>query len=152
MQSNSDFEEILLAFNAAGVKYLVIGAFALAAYTRPRATGDIDLWVEASPDNARRVFSALVSFGAPLEDVSETTFAETDIVFQIGIAPIRIDILTGIDGVSFDEAWPNRTPAMIGTVPTHVIGRSDLKRNKAAAGRPQDLADIARLESDAGDG
>jgi len=149
MQSNSDFEEILLAFNAASVRYLVIGAYAVAAYARPRATGDIDLWVESSADNARRVYGALVSFGAPLNGVSESTFAEPDIVFQMGVAPIRIDILTGIDGITFAEAWPNRTPSIIGGVPVHIIGRSDLRRNKAASGRPQDLADIERLESDA---
>ena len=149
MQSNSDFEEILLAFNAASVKYLVVGAYALAAYARPRATGDIDLWVEASAENARRVYRALVTFGAPLDGISEVTFAERDIVFQMGIAPIRIDILTGIDGVTFADAWPNRTPSIIGSVPVHVIGKSDLKRNKSATGRTQDLADLERLESDA---
>jgi hypothetical protein len=149
MKSNSDFEEILLAFNAASVKYLVVGAYALAAYARPRATGDIDLWVEASAENARRVYRALVTFGAPLDGISEVTFAERDIVFQMGIAPIRIDILTGIDGVTFADAWPNRTPSIIGSVPVHVIGKSDLKRNKSATGRTQDLADLERLESDA---
>jgi hypothetical protein len=148
MQSNSDFEEMLLAFNAANVKYLVIGAFALAAYARPRATGDIDLWVETSAVNARRVFRALASFGAPLEGISETTFTEPNLVFQMGIAPVRIDILTSIDGVSFDDAWPNRTASTIGTVAAYVIGRADLKRNKAATGRPRDLADIERLDSD----
>jgi hypothetical protein len=91
----------VLAFNAASVKYLVIGAYALAAYARPGATGDIDLWVESNADNARHVYDASVSFGAPLDDVSETTFAEPDIAFQMGVAPIRIDILTGIDGITF---------------------------------------------------
>jgi hypothetical protein len=148
MQNNSDFEEILLAFNAASVKYLVISAYALAAYARPRATGDIDLWVESNADNARRIYDALMSFGAPLDSVTKTTFAESDIVFQIGVAPIRIDILSGIDGITFAEAWPNRTPSKIGSVPVHIIGRSDLKRNKAASARPQDLADIERLEAD----
>jgi hypothetical protein len=142
----------LLAFNAAGVKYLVIGAFAVAAYGRPRATGDIDLWIGTDKDNATRVFTALASFGAPLDGISDATFTEPDIVFQIGIAPVRIDILTGIDGVSFDEAWPNRTPSKIGSVSAFVIGRADLKRNKAATGRAQDLADIERLDSDAAPG
>jgi hypothetical protein len=119
MQSNSDFEEILLAFNATGVNYLVIGAYALAVYTRPRATGDIDLWVEASADNARRVYEALARFGAPLDSITETTFTESNIVFQIGIAPIRIDIRTDIDGITFSEAWPNRISSFIGSVPIH---------------------------------
>jgi hypothetical protein len=148
MQSNSDFEEILLAFNVAGVKYLVVGAYAVAAHSRPRATGDIDLWVEASADNSRRVFRALAAFGAPMEHVDEQTFREADIVLQIGVPPIRIDVLTGIDGISFDEAWPNRVPSTVGKAPTHVLGRVDLIRNKKASGRAKDLADLERLERD----
>jgi hypothetical protein len=150
MQSNSDFEEILLAFNAAGVRYLVVGAYAVAAHSRPRATGDIDLWVELSQENARRVFRALATFGAPLDGLSEATFLEPEIVFQIGVAPIRIDVLTSIDGLSFSEAWPNRVASTIGGVATHVIGRLDLVRNKKASGRPRDLADLERLEHDMG--
>jgi hypothetical protein len=148
MQSNSDFEEILLAFNAASVDYLVVGAYAVAAHARPRATGDIDLWVERSADNARRVFRALAGFGAPLDGISEGTFREPDIVFQIGVAPVRIDILTSIDGLSFAQAWPNRVAATIGDVPTQVLGRLDLIRNKKASGRPKDFADLERLERD----
>jgi hypothetical protein len=148
MQSNSDFEEILLAFNAAEVNYLVVGAYAVAAHARPRATGDIDLWVEVSPENAQRVLRALARFGAPMDEINEATFREAEIVLQIGVAPIRIDILTSIDGVSFDEAWPNRVASTIGDVPTHVLGRLDLIRNKRAAGRPKDLADLERLERD----
>src|SRR5450755_2182304 len=135
MQSNSDFEEILLAFNAAGVKYLVVGAYAVAAHSRPRATGDIDLWVEASVENARRVFRALAAFGAPMERVDEQTFYEPDIVFQMGVPPIRVDVLTAIDGISFDEAWPNRVASTVGNVATQVLGRADLIRNKKASGR-----------------
>ena len=149
MQSNSDFEDILLAFNAEGVKYLVVGAYAVAAHSRPRATGDIDLWIEASPENARRVFRALAAFGAPMEDLDERTFFEPDIVFQIGVPPIRIDVLTGIDGVSFAQAWPNRVASKVGKAPTNVLGRADLLRNKKASGRAKDLADIERLERDA---
>ena len=148
MQGNSDFEEILLAFNAAEVNCLVVGAYAVAAYSRPRATGDIDLWVDLSADNARRVFHALARFGAPLEGVSEDTFREPEIAFQIGVAPVRIDVLTSIDGLSFDEAWPNRVASSVGDVPTHVLGRLDLIRNKKASGRPKDLADLERLEHD----
>lgn len=148
MQSYSDFEEILLAFNAAGVKYLVVEAYAVAAYARPRATGDIDLWVETSPGNARRVFRALAAFGAPLDQIDERTFSEPDIIFQIGVPPIRVDVLTAIDGISFNEAWPNRVASVIGKVPIDVIGRDDLMRNKRATGRAQDLADLERLEAD----
>jgi hypothetical protein len=148
MQSNFDFEEILLAFNAAGVKYLVVGAYAVAAHSRPRATGDIDLWVEASAENARRVFRALAAFGAPMEHVDEQTFREPDIVFQMGVPPIRIDVLTAIDGISFEEAWPNRVASTVGNVATQVLGRADLIRNKKASGRAKDLADLERLGRD----
>jgi hypothetical protein len=148
MQSNSDFEEILLAFNAAGVSYLVVGAFAVAAFSRPRATGDIDLWVDRDRANARRVYLALAQFGAPMDGLTESTFTEPDIVFQIGMPPIRIDILTGIDGVSFDQAWPKRISAPIGAVTAPIISRDDLIRNKRASARPQDLADLERLERD----
>jgi hypothetical protein len=148
MQSNSDFEEILLAFNAAEVNYLVVGAYAVAAHSRPRATGDIYLWVDPSAANARHVFRAPAYFGAPLEGIGEDTFGEPEIVFQIGVAPVRIDVLTSIDGLSFDEAWPNRLASTIGDVPTQVLGRLDLIRNKKASGRPRDLADIERLERD----
>jgi hypothetical protein len=149
MQTNSDFEDILLAFNDAGVKYLVVGAYAVAAHSRPRATGDIDLWVEASAENARCVFRALAAFGAPMEKVDEQTFSDLDIVFQIGLPPIRIDVLTSIDGVSFDRAWPNRVASTIGRVTTQVIGRLDLLQNKKMSGRAKDLADIERLTRDA---
>ena len=148
MRSNSDFEEILLAFNAAEVRYLVVGAYAVAAHARPRATSDIDLWVDGTDENARRVFDALIAFGAPTEHLDERTFTEPDIVFQIGVAPVRVDILTGIDGVTFDEAWPNRVPSRVGAANVHVIGRADLLRNKRASGRAQDLADLERLERD----
>ncbi len=148
MQSYSDFEEMLRAFNDAGVRYLVVGAFAVAAYSRPRATGDMDLWVDSRPENATRVYRALAAFGAPLGQIDERTFQEPDIIFQIGVPPIRIDILTGIDGVAFDEAWPHRFPSTIGAVPVSVLGRDDLIANKRASGRAKDLADIEQLERD----
>lgn len=148
MQSYSDFEEILREFNDAGVKYLVIGAFAVAAYARPRATGDIDIWVESSADNAARVYRALLRFGAPADHLDEQTFTEADIVFQIGVPPIRVDILTGISGVEFADAWPNRVRTAIGQIAVDIIGRDDLVQNKRASARPKDLADIALLEAD----
>ncbi len=148
MQSFSDFEEILQAFNDARVKYLIIGAYAVAAYARPRSTGDIDIWVEASTENARCVYRALAVFGAPMDTLTAETFVEPNIVFQIGVPPIRIDVLSGIDGVTFSEAWPNRISSKIGSVAVQLIGRDDLIRNKRAAGRFQDLADIERIEAD----
>jgi len=148
MQSHSDFEEMLQSFDNAGVRFLVVGAYAVAAHSRPRATGDIDLWVERSEENARRIYRALAQFGAPMEQIDERTFVEADVIFQIGVPPVRIDILTGIDGVTFEEAWPNHIDARIGNVMTRMIGFADLIRNKRASGRPKDLADIERLERD----
>lgn len=146
MQSNSDFEDILLAFNAAGVKYLVVGAYAVGAHSRPRATGDIDLWVDISPENAARIYLALAEFGAPMDHIDKQTFCEPDIVLQIGVPPRRVDILTAIDGLSFAQAWPNRISSAIGRAPTQVLGRADLIRNKKASGRAKDLADLERIE------
>jgi len=148
MQSYSDFEEMLLAFNGAGVKYLVVGAYAVAVYARPRATGDIDLWVEATAENAARVFRALAAFGAPLDHVDEQTFTEPEIIFQIGVPPIRVDVMTSIDDVAFEDAWPNRVASVVGEVPVAIIGREDLIRNKTATGRAKDLADLELLQND----
>jgi hypothetical protein len=139
---------MLQAFDDAGVRFLIVGAYAVAAHARPRATGDIDIWVERSEDNARRIYQALAHFGAPMGQIDERTFIEEDVIFQIGVPPVRIDILTGIDGVAFDEAWPNRIEANVGRVTTRMIGRLDLIRNKRASGRPKDLADLERLERD----
>ena len=102
---NRDFVEMLAALSAAGADFLVVGAYALAAHGRPRATGDLDLLVRATPANARRVWAALQTFGAPLDDLTLDDLTSSDLVYQIGVAPTRIDLLTGLTGVGFDEAW-----------------------------------------------
>lgn len=140
-----DFRDILSAFNAAHVEYLIVGAYALSAHGLPRATGDMDLWIRPAPDNAERVWRALAEFGAPLERLSHADFTQADIVVQIGVSPHRIDLLTSIDGVAFDEAWPERVAVPIDGLEVPVISRRHLIANKRATGRPQDLADIARL-------
>jgi len=145
---NPDFVEMLSALRDAGAEYLVVGAHALAAHGRPRATGDLDLWVRSTTDNARRVHAALQEFGAPLDDLSVHDLSAPDLVYQIGVAPARIDILTSVTGVGFDEAWPGRIMVRIAHLDVPVIGREALIRNKRAAGRPRDLADIAELEAD----
>jgi hypothetical protein len=144
---NRDFEEILSELSAAGAEFLVVGAHALAAHDRPRSTGDLDIWVRADRANAERVWAALSMFGAPLHDLSLEDLAEPGIVFQMGLPPYRIDILTEISGVTFDEAWPNRIINEFEGKPYPVIGRLDLIRNKRAAGRPKDLVDADELES-----
>lgn len=143
---NPDFRDLLSTFNAHSVEYLVVGAYALAAHGRVRATGDLDLWVRATPDNAARVVNALTKFGAPLHDLTLTDLSHPGTVFQIGVAPLRVDILTGIDGVTFDDAWPARVQTKVFGQPVAVISIEHLIRNKRAVGRAQDLADLEWLE------
>jgi hypothetical protein len=139
---------MLSAFNDEKVEYMIVGAYAMAAHGVVRATGDIDLWIRASEDNARRAWRALASFGAPLSGLKEEDIAVHGTVFQIGVAPSRIDILTSIDGVGFADAWNQRVEVEVEGIRVNVIGRSHLIANKKTVGRPQDLADIARLESE----
>lgn len=141
-----DFRDLLSTFNAHRVDYLVVGAHALAAHGHVRATGDLDVWVRAGPGNARRVLEALRAFGAPLQDLSEEDLTRPGTVFQIGIAPIRIDVLTNIDGVEFDEAWADRTTANFVDLAVPVLSARHLIRNKRTVGRTQDLADVEWLE------
>ncbi len=143
---NRDFAEMLAALSEARAAFMVIGAHAVAVYGRPRATGVLDIWILPTRENAERVWEALTAFGAPLHQISIDDLASDDIVFQIGVAPNRIDFLTTIGGVSFDEAWPRRAKVELWNLTVPVIGRDDLIRSKRAAGRPQDLADLADLE------
>lgn len=143
---NRDFAEMLDALLAAGAEFLIVGAHALAAHGRPRATGDLDIWVRPSGENAERVWRALVRFGAPLTELRIDDLAAPEVVFQIGIAPARIDILTSVTGLQFEEAWPRRQIIEIEGRLLPFLSREDLIRNKSALGRPRDLADIDDLE------
>lgn len=143
---NPDYRDMLSALSAENVEFLLVGAFAMAAHGLVRATGDMDLWIRATPENAQRAWRALRAFGAPLFDISIVDLSTPDVVFQIGVAPTRIDILTSIDGIIFDEAWPHRLLLPVGDHTVPVISKADLVRNKRAAGRPKDLADVAWLE------
>jgi hypothetical protein len=145
---NRDFVEMLSALCVAGVEFLLVGAHALAAYGRPRATGDLDLWVRPTKENASRVMQALRAFGAPLFNLTVEDLSAPDNVFQIGVAPCRIDLLTAISGVDFETAWSQRTSLNVEGLSVPCIGRADLLRNKRAVGRPRDLADVAELESE----
>ena len=143
---NQDFKDLLSAFNGAGVEFLVVGAHALAAHGHIRATKDLDVWVRPDPANAHRLMLALHAFGAPTQAINESEFTEPGITFQIGVEPVRIDILTDIDGVSFEAAWRNRVSAEYGDTRVFVLSREDFIANKRASARPQDLADIEALE------
>lgn len=143
----TDFRDLLRVFVAHDVRFLVVGAYALAVLGRPRATGDLDVWIDATPDNAPRVLTALREFGAPLHDLDEAELSRPGIVYQIGLPPLRIDVLTTIDGVEFRAAWRKRISADFDGVEVPVIGRSDFIANKRATGRLKDLADAERLEA-----
>jgi hypothetical protein len=143
---NRDFVEMLSALSEAGAEFLIVGAHAVAAHGFPRATGDLDIWVRPSRTNAERVLSAVKAFGAPLFDLTIDDLSQPGVVFQIGIVPCRIDLLTAISGVEFDEAWARRIPLSIEGLAINCIGREDLLANKRATGRAKDLADVAALE------
>lgn len=151
---NPDFEEMLRALCDVNAEFMVIGAHAVAVYARPRATGDLDIWVGRTPENAERVWKALATFGAPLDRLTLEDLTSDDIVFQIGVSPSRIDVLTTIGGVEFADAWGRREEVELWGLTVPVISREDLIRSKRAVGRERDLADVAELEraSDAGSG
>ena len=143
---NRDFVEMLFALSETGSDFLIVGAYAVAAHGHPRATGDLDIWVRPSPENAERVLQALQAFGAPLSNLSREDLTHPDTVFQIGVSPFRIDILTSITGVDFEQAWKNKMTISIEGRPVFCIGLDDLLLNKKATARAKDLADVDALE------
>ncbi|MFO0960595.1 MAG: hypothetical protein U0800_24695 [Isosphaeraceae bacterium] len=143
---NPDFRDLLSVFNARGVEYLVVGAHALAAHGLVRATKDLEVWVRPDPVNADRVIRSLKEFGAPLADLTADDLSRPGLIFQIGVAPIRIDVITMIDGVEFSEAWGDRLVARFADQEVGVLSRHHLITNKRAAGRGQDLLDVQWLE------
>jgi hypothetical protein len=143
---NPDFKDILSCLNDQEVKFIIVGAYALAAHGLPRATGDIDIWVENSSDNAQKIMRALVRFGAPISGLSEDDFVSRDMIVQLGVEPCRIDLLTSIDGVEFDMAWKNRITITIADMELPVLSKAELLQNKLAANRDKDKSDIAWLQ------
>lgn len=139
---NPDFVDLLRAFSEAEVRFLVVGAYALAHHGRPRATGDLDVWVHATAENAPRVMRALEGFGAPLDQVTEDDFARPGVVFQMGVPPGRIDILTELTGLHFEDAWATRERGAFGDLAVDFIGRDAFILNKRETGRTKDLGDI----------
>lgn len=146
MPANPDFVDLFAELNAAGAEYLLVGGYALAVHDAPRFTADLDVWVQPSPENASRVHLALVRFGAPVHELTQDDLATPGVVFQVGVRPNRIDILTSIDGVAFEDAWPERIETTFGGQPVHVIGRRHLIANKRATGRERDRLDAEQLE------
>lgn len=145
---NRDFRDLLAACNDAEVRYLVVGAYAVTFHARPRFTKDLDVWVDPTPDNAARVVRALAAFGAPLtaNGVTANDFTNPDIVYQMGVPPNRIDVLTSVAALEFASCWQRRVESTYGDVPVHYLAREDLIANKRAVARPQDLLDVEALE------
>jgi hypothetical protein len=145
-----DFHDVLTELVRSGARFLVVGAHALSAHGVPRATVDLDLWVAADPDNADRVYSALAAFGAPLDalGVTRADFQKPDIVIQFGLPPLRIDVMTSVSGLTFEEAWRTRVEGQIEGVRVPLLDRASFIRNKRASGRKKDLADLELLGAD----
>jgi hypothetical protein len=143
----ADFRDFLSALNTFDVRYIVVGAHALAAHGVPRVTGDLDVWVAATEVNASRIWAALAHFGAPLASLSihESDFVRPDCVVQLGLPPYRIDIMTAISGVEFSNAWERRVFGQLFDVEVSFLSRADFMQNKRASGRPKDLEDIRSL-------
>lgn len=142
---NSYFSDLLRLFNASNVRYLVIGGYALVQYAEPRYTKDLGLWVSTDAANVDAVYKALPAFGAPLEGMTEKDFAEDGYFYQMGIPPVRVDILMGIPGLQFNEAWERRNQVVFDQLPVNFISKDDLITAKRAAGRPQDIIDADLL-------
>jgi len=146
MLTNSDFRELLKLFEKHKIRYLVVGVYAVMKYSEPRFTKDLNLWIATDPENANSVYVALKEFGAPLANLMPDDFTRQDCFYQMGIAPLRVDIMMSIPGVEFEEAWKNREVVELDNLKIPFISRSDLIRAKEASGRPQDKIDIDRLK------
>ena len=142
---NSDFTELLKLFNDNNVRYLVIGGYALIQYAEPRYTKDLDLWISTDANNAAAIYNALKTFGAPLTDLTEDDFSEEGYFYQLGVPPVRVDILMGIPGGDFAQSWRNRNEIDFGGLVVPFISKDDLIKSKKASGRPQDLIDADLL-------
>ena len=140
-----DFREFLKLLNSEKVEYLVVGGYAVSQHGYPRPTGDLDIWIDSTAENAARVYDALRAFGAPLTDLAPSELTQPDLVYQIGVPPRRIDVLTSLTGLSFEEAWNTKVAGRIGEIDCFFIGRDALIRNKRTLGRARDLADLEML-------
>jgi len=145
MRVEKDFKEFIELLNKNEVRYLIVGGFAFSYYAEPRFTKDIDFFIEASAENAERILKTLEEFGFKSKSINDQDFQEPGQIIQLGNAPLRIDLITSIDGVDFASAWKNRTEGHYGQIPAYFISKPDLIENKRALGRAQDIADIEKL-------
>jgi hypothetical protein len=147
MTLSKDWREFLELLNSRGVDYVIVGAQSLAFHGRPRHTGDLDILVRPTPDNARVLLALLNQFGFEQSSFKETDFLQPEQIIQLGRVPNRIDLLTSLTGVAPDEAFDAKVSAIIDGIPVFILGKDALIRNKRAVGRPQDLADLSALEA-----
>ena len=145
MEAQPDFRDLLALFNEQRVEYLIVGAYALAFHGVPRFTGDLDLYVRPDPANAQRVLKALEIFGFRFPELTADDFVHSDRVVQLGVAPVRVDLLTSLSGLTWDEADRGKAAGVYGDVPVSYLGRDQYIANKRAVGRLKDLADIEAL-------
>lgn len=154
MAENPHYRELLQVLNELEVQYLIVGGYAVMKYTEPQYTKDLDLWINNSQQNSLRVFEALKKFGAPLESdgITPPTFTQPKLTYQIGVAPVRVDILTEITAVEFSAAWKNRVQGTVFGIPVHFISLDHLITNKRATGRTSDLEQLTRIPKKAESG
>ena len=145
MEVHPDFRDLLALLNEHEVEYLIVGGYALAFHGVPRFTGDIDVFVRPEPKNAKRILDALSDFGFQFSNLNVDDFLSPDKVIQLGLPPVRIDLLTSISGVSWEEAQAHKEPGVFNDVPVFYIGRNEFIANKRAAARMKDLADLEAL-------
>jgi hypothetical protein len=145
---NSDFRDLLRSLNVGGVRYLIVGGYAVMAHTEPRYTKDLDLWIEPEVQNARAMLAALAAFGAPVTGVTAEDFTEPEVFFQIGVDPVRIDILTSVTGLDFGAAWSRKVSMGFDGEQCPVLCRDDVIASKVASARPIDIMDVRSLKGD----
>jgi len=145
MHLDRDFSEFIECLRDHDVRFLVVSGYAVAAHGHPRYTGDLDIWVQPSVDNAARLLNALAAFGFGSVGLTANDFTAVNQVIQLGYPPLRIDLLTSIDGVEFESCYASRLDVMVDDIAVSFIGLAELRLNKEASGRPQDRADLAAL-------
>ncbi len=146
MPANRDYKDLFRILNEENVEYLIVGAHAVIFYAEPRYTKDLDIWVNPSPENAKKVWKALENFGAPLLDITLKDFQNSDLIYQIGVEPNRIDILMGIAGVDFESAYKSKSKSSYDGEPINILSKADLIKTKKVTGRTQDTLDLENLE------
>ncbi len=146
MKISSDYKDLLSIFNAAGVRYLIVGGYAVMIHTEPRYTKDLDVWIEPSGPNAQALFSALARFGAPLKGLQPSDFTEPEVFYQIGMEPVRVDVMTSVPGLDFTAAWERRVVVDFDGESAPVLSREDLLVSKKRAARPRNHKHIRSLQ------